>query len=163
MSNRTLWNEIIPNSRAGGEFTFDFAMLLVLAGAIAFMGLLEDSSVVLVASMLVSPLMGPILAGVFGTVIRDASLRNQGVRHELAALVVPPERDENPYRYNHRKLARHYNLYMDSQAPAYIRTIHGDNKSDPALTGITHRMEMPELDSCLRKHFGTSLDLLKAI
>lgn len=79
------------------------------------------------------------------------------------ALVVPPERDENPYRYNHRKLARHYNLYMDSQAPAYIRTIHGDNKSDPALTGITHRMEVPELDSCLRKHFGTSLDLLKAI
>ena len=88
MSNQPLWNESFPTFRAGGEFTFDFAMLLVLAGAIAFMGLLEDSSVVLVASMLVSPLMGPILAGVFGTVIRDASLRNQGVRHELAALVV---------------------------------------------------------------------------
>ena len=49
--------------QAGAEFSFDFLLLLVLAGAIAFMGLVENSSVVLVASMLVSPLMGPILAG----------------------------------------------------------------------------------------------------
>ena len=38
-------------------------------------GLVESSSVVLVASMLISPLMGPILAGVFGTVIKDNKLR----------------------------------------------------------------------------------------
>ena len=50
--------------KAGAEFSFDFLLLLLLAGAIAFMGLVENSSVVLVASMLVSPLMGPILAGI---------------------------------------------------------------------------------------------------
>ena len=41
----------------------------------AYSGLLESSSVILVASMLISPLMGPILAGVFGTVVADSSLR----------------------------------------------------------------------------------------
>ena len=40
-----------------------------------FSGLLQSSSVILVASMLISPLMGPILAGVFGTVVVDNKLR----------------------------------------------------------------------------------------
>ena len=40
----------------------------------------------LVASMLISPLMGPILAGVFGAVIGDKKLRNQGVVNELVSL-----------------------------------------------------------------------------
>ena len=46
-------------------------MLLVLASMIAFMGLILDNTVVLVASMLVSPIMGPILAGIFGSVVGD--------------------------------------------------------------------------------------------
>ena len=52
-------------------------MLLVLASMIAFMGLIENSTVVLVASMLVSPIMGPILAGIFGSVVGDAKWDNQ--------------------------------------------------------------------------------------
>ena len=53
------------------QFTFDFLMLLVLASMIAFMGLILNNTVVLVASMLVSPIMGPILAGIFGSVVGD--------------------------------------------------------------------------------------------
>ena len=68
-------SEVIARIQAGAEFSFDFLLLLVLAGIIAFMGLMENSSVVLVASMLVSPLMGPILAGIFGGVINDSRLR----------------------------------------------------------------------------------------
>jgi hypothetical protein len=34
------------------QFTFDFLLLLLLASVIAFMGLVENSSVTLVASML---------------------------------------------------------------------------------------------------------------
>ena len=44
--------------KAGAEFSFDYLLLVILAGVIAFMSLLEASSVVLVASMLVSPIMG---------------------------------------------------------------------------------------------------------
>jgi hypothetical protein len=36
-----------PCWQAGAEFSFDFLLLLLLASAIAFMGLLESSSVVL--------------------------------------------------------------------------------------------------------------------
>ena len=61
-------------------------MLLVLASMIAFMGLIENNTVVLVASMLVSPIMGPILAGIFGTVIGDPKLRNLGIWNELMSL-----------------------------------------------------------------------------
>ncbi|MCD9147449.1 glycosyltransferase [Pseudophaeobacter flagellatus] len=79
------------------------------------------------------------------------------------ALVAPKGSSTNPYRYNHRKLARHHNLYSDMQVPAYIRTIHGDNKSEPAQTGITHRMEQAEMDASLQRHFGLCLADLEAI
>lgn len=78
-------------------------------------------------------------------------------------LVTPQDSGANPYKFNHRKLARHVNLYSDMQVPAYIRTIHGDNKSDPAQTGITRRMEPEDIDTSLQAHFGLSLAALKAI
>jgi len=78
--------EVISNIENNAHFTFDFLMLLVLAGVIAFLGLVESSSVTLVASMLISPLMGPILAGIFGTVIGDPKLRNLGIWNELMSL-----------------------------------------------------------------------------
>ena len=61
----------IRNPPFFAQFTFDFLMLLVLASMIAFMGLILNNTVVLVASMLVSPIMGPILAGIFGSVVGD--------------------------------------------------------------------------------------------
>eukprot|EP00095_Tigriopus_kingsejongensis_P011013 snap_masked-scaffold1087_size63509-processed-gene-0.3 protein:Tk11013 transcript:snap_masked-scaffold1087_size63509-processed-gene-0.3-mRNA-1 annotation:"conserved hypothetical protein" len=88
IKSRMLVAEVIGRIKSGGEFTFDYLMLLFLAGCIAFMGLIENSSVVLVASMLVSPLMGPILAGTFGTVIKDKKLRNLGINHELISLLI---------------------------------------------------------------------------
>ena len=81
-------SEVIARIKSGSEFSFDFLLLLVLAGMIAFMGLLENSSVVLVASMLVSPLMGPILAGIFGGAIQDNTLTWSGIRHEVYALFI---------------------------------------------------------------------------
>ena len=62
---------MIARIRVGAEFSFDFLLLPILSGIIAFFGLMENSSVVLVASMLVSPVMGPILAGIFGGAIND--------------------------------------------------------------------------------------------
>jgi len=88
IKSRLLVSEVVARIQAGADFSFDFLVLLVLAGIIAFMGLLENSSVVLVASMLVSPLMGPILAGIFGGVIQDRKLAWRGVRHEVYALLI---------------------------------------------------------------------------
>ncbi|MFC4217273.1 glycosyltransferase [Pseudophaeobacter arcticus] len=79
------------------------------------------------------------------------------------ALVTPVGSGANPYKFNHRKLARHFNLYSDMQVPAYIRTIHGDNKSEPAQTGLTRRMEPEDIDASLQAHFGQSLAALKGL
>lgn len=62
---------IVDNVKNGAVITFDYVTMLITAAIIAAFGLIEDSSVNLIASMLVSPLMGPILAAVFGTVIKD--------------------------------------------------------------------------------------------
>ena len=86
IKSRMMVGEVISNIENNAHFTFDFLMLLILAGVIAFLGLVESSSVTLVASMLISPLMGPILAGIFGTVIGDPKLRNLGIWNELMSL-----------------------------------------------------------------------------
>lgn len=43
--------------RANGTLTFDWVFMLLVAAFVAAIGLIEDSTVVLVASMLISPLM----------------------------------------------------------------------------------------------------------
>ena len=88
IKSRMMVGEVISNIENNAHFTFDFLMLLTLAGVIAFLGLVESSSVTLVASMLISPIMGPILAGVFGAVVGDSKLRNLGVVNELLSLVI---------------------------------------------------------------------------
>jgi uncharacterized hydrophobic protein (TIGR00271 family) len=53
---------------------------------IAGLGLIDDSAVNVVASMLVSPLMGPIMAATFGAIIKDWQLVRIGVTNELIGL-----------------------------------------------------------------------------
>ncbi|OWF41400.1 uncharacterized protein LOC110462543 [Mizuhopecten yessoensis] len=85
---RMLVTEVVNSVQGNAEFTFDFLVLVLLASSISAMGLVENSSVVLVASMLVSPIMGPILAGTFGTVIQNNTLRNLGIRNEVLSLLI---------------------------------------------------------------------------
>ncbi|XP_014661440.1 PREDICTED: uncharacterized protein LOC106804679 [Priapulus caudatus] len=80
--------QVVESVKAQTVMSFDFIMLTVLASIIAAMGLCEDSSVVLVASMLISPLMGPILGGTFGTVIKDTKLRNASIITELVGIAI---------------------------------------------------------------------------
>lgn len=79
------------------------------------------------------------------------------------ALLAPVTYPRNPYRYNHRALAQHYNTYSDITVPSFIRTIHGDNKSNPTQMGITRKMRPAVIDEHLHEHFGLSLDQLKAL
>lgn len=79
------------------------------------------------------------------------------------ALVAPVGHPGNPYRFNHRKLAQHYNTYSDISVPAFIRTIHGDNKSNPTQMGLTHRMSEERIARQLRAHFDIDPDQLRAL
>ncbi len=78
-------------------------------------------------------------------------------------LLAPVEYHRNPYRYNHRALAQHYTTYSDISVPAFIRTIHGDNKSTPTQMGQTHKMPPPRINKALVKNFGRTLAEMKAL
>ena len=79
------------------------------------------------------------------------------------ALVAPPDYPRNPYRYNHRALAQHYTTLSDISAPAFIRTIHGDNKSSPTQMGLTHKKKPDRIAKDLMTHFQVGLDELQAL
>lgn len=65
---------------------FDFVMLITMASVIAGVGLVTNNIVALVASMLISPMMGPVLALTFGATICDWPLSLLGLRTELISL-----------------------------------------------------------------------------
>ncbi|GAB1600419.1 uncharacterized protein LOC115215061 [Argonauta hians] len=88
VKSRLVVEQVVESVRTNAVFTFDYCMLIILASMISVLGLVENSSVVLVASMLISPLMGPILAGTFGIVIQNYSLRNLGLRSESIGLAM---------------------------------------------------------------------------
>ena len=60
-----LVQEMINLITDGATCSFDYLLLLLSAGIIAAIGLACNNSVVVIASMLVSPLMGPILGVAF--------------------------------------------------------------------------------------------------
>ena len=85
---RLMVHQVVASIRASSAISFDFVLLICLASMLAALGLLENSTVILVASMLVSPLMNPILGFVFGLSIRDNSLWRRGLHNELIGLIL---------------------------------------------------------------------------
>ncbi|KAM3966356.1 uncharacterized protein ACR2FA_012665 [Aphomia sociella] len=83
---RTNLAQVLHAVRADAALTFDWLFLLLVAAFVAAIGLVENSTVILVASMLISPLMGPITAATLGTAVRDRSLQQMGVMHEMLGL-----------------------------------------------------------------------------
>lgn len=78
-------------------------------------------------------------------------------------VVAPVHSGINPYRYNHRNYPQHFNTYTDISVPTFIRTVHGDNKSNPAQIGLTHKMTPDDIAQDLEKHFQVTLDDLREL
>ena len=79
-----LFNEIIDLS----DDSWNFYLSVVCASVISGMGLLTNSSVVVLSAMLISPLMGPILSAAFGLAVRDWLLFRESVLAECRAACV---------------------------------------------------------------------------
>ena len=62
--------------------------LLLIASILAGVGLIVNSTVVIVASMLVSPIMGPVMGITFGSRVLDFKLAKDSAFNELAALFI---------------------------------------------------------------------------
>ena len=79
------------------------------------------------------------------------------------AVVAPAGRSINPYVYNHRRIAQHISTFSDATVPAFLRTVHGDNKSDPAQIGLVRKWTPEQVDQALERHFGLSGDHLRGL
>lgn len=72
----------------GNHLTFNYMMLLFCASVIAGSGLLGNSATTVIAAMLVSPLMKPILSISFGIATQKADLIYRGVRNEVIGIII---------------------------------------------------------------------------
>ncbi|XP_033246881.1 uncharacterized protein LOC108165038 [Drosophila miranda] len=81
-------NQVVRQVRNDAALTLDFVVLLVAAALISCVGLVGNSYLLLSSSMLISPLMGPIIAGTFGSVIGDRGLWWLGFKNELIGIAV---------------------------------------------------------------------------
>ncbi|KAM8715857.1 hypothetical protein ACLKA7_002837 [Drosophila subpalustris] len=70
--------QVVDGVRAGGSLSFDYLLLIVTADSLAALGLVENNAPNIVAAMLVSPLMGPVMSITFGAIISDRQLMRVG-------------------------------------------------------------------------------------
>ena len=80
--------KIVQRVRDEATLTFDFVTLTVVAGMLAAFGLIEDDTTTLISSMLISPLMGPVIATIFGIVIKDHALIRFGLINEAVGILM---------------------------------------------------------------------------
>jgi uncharacterized hydrophobic protein (TIGR00271 family) len=78
--------EIYENVKSQSSLSFDFLAFTIFAAAMAGFGLIMNNVTIIVASMLLSPLMGPMLAVALGYVVQDRNLFVKGTVNELISL-----------------------------------------------------------------------------
>ncbi|CAD0200926.1 unnamed protein product [Chrysodeixis includens] len=80
--------QVVDGVRGGGELSFDYLTLIITADSLAALGLVENNASNIVAAMLVSPLMGPVMSITFGTIISDRSLVRSGFESLILGMFV---------------------------------------------------------------------------
>jgi len=88
VSDRLAYDEVYDTIDGQLHLTFDYLALIAVGAVIAAIGLLTDSAVAVVASMLVSPLMGPIVGMTFSAIIRDKAMFYKSFRNESIGVFV---------------------------------------------------------------------------
>jgi len=68
------------------DFSFNFNVLLLVSSILAALGLVADNGTTIIAAMLVSPLMGPVVGLAYGTSICDWKLVRRSLRNECISL-----------------------------------------------------------------------------
>jgi uncharacterized hydrophobic protein (TIGR00271 family) len=71
----------------GARFSFNYNTLLLVASILAGLGLVSNSSTTIIASMLVSPIMGPVVGMAYGATIHDWRLFKMAFRSEIFSLL----------------------------------------------------------------------------
>eukprot|EP01083_Nonionella_stella_P007309 21135_1 len=86
--SRMVVKQVVERIMNSSAFTFDYLLLLISASLIAVGGLATNNSVIIVASMLVSPLMGPVVAFTFGVTLKQRKMVDLGLKNELLSMLI---------------------------------------------------------------------------
>jgi len=78
--------KVVRMTADSSKLNFDFCALCVVASILAASGLATNNTVIIVASMLVSPLMGPIMSATFGFIVADTQMFNEAIKTEMYAI-----------------------------------------------------------------------------
>lgn len=86
---RTAWRALtLAEVARSARLDLSFAALTALSAAIATLGLLQNSTAVVIGAMLVSPLMGPIMAIGFGLAVFESQLLRRGAQTLIAGVAI---------------------------------------------------------------------------
>mmetsp|Transcript_23233 Transcript_23233/g.54787 ORF Transcript_23233/g.54787 Transcript_23233/m.54787 type:complete len:347 (+) Transcript_23233:271-1311(+) len=72
----------------GARMNFNYCSLLVIASVVAGLGLAVDSSATVVSSMLLSPIMGPVIGMSYGVIIWDVPLIKRSAIIECVSILL---------------------------------------------------------------------------
>lgn len=101
-----------------------------------------------------------VAAGPAGTEVYDVKERLPlGIG---LAMVCKAGRKHNIFARNHRFVPQFYNTFTDVETPAFIRSVHRDNDSEPHSSGQARLMAQDQIAAELNQNFATSLVQLNA-
>lgn len=72
----------------GARFSFNYVTFLLIAGTIAGLGLVTDSTTTVISSMLLSPIMGPVIGMAYGVIIWDWPLIKRSAKTEVISILI---------------------------------------------------------------------------
>ena len=76
------------------------------------------------------------------------------------AMAAPADHPDNVYARNHRLLPEFYDTWQEATTPMWIRSIHGDNDSDPHVAGRTGMLDEAGIDAALGRFAQDRVSLL---
>ncbi|KAI1305839.1 hypothetical protein HDE_01338 [Halotydeus destructor] len=88
VTSRLTVTQVVEGVKGASQCTFDFIMYTVYSCCIAAAGIMSSSPIDVAASMCIEPVMATVLAGAFGTVVKDWSLIKIGIRNNFIVLFI---------------------------------------------------------------------------
>lgn len=87
-AGRAAWEELYHDVMAGASLNKGYVAFVLLAALLATLGLLADDGAIVIASMVVAPLFGPLMGISLGTVMAERKLVQKALVAELAGVLI---------------------------------------------------------------------------
>ena len=83
---RLAMEEIIEDLEKGAQPNFDYFIFIILSALVSGVGLINNSIVILIASMILSPLLGPILGLSLGAIIKNKEMIRNSIMAQILGI-----------------------------------------------------------------------------